>query len=462
MSFFQNRKNSNNNDEPEDANLKEVTSSSENEGEDISKYIESLASGDYTCLPTGNDHLSSLIRNLAEQLQSRTLDSLDQCVSLSIEANETSIFSAQMLSSSRNVDNQAQGIAAAAEEMVATVKEIERYGMSIADQSREAQNVTIEGTKAVDEAMKGMDNIAGSVRNGSEQVNVLSELSERIGTIAVDIKKIADQTNLLALNATIEAARAGDAGKGFAVVAGEVKSLAAQTAQSTEEIEGIINGLRSEMSNIQESMKDSLLAVESGQEVMGLVGERMNEINMSINVVTENTSQISSTLAEQNQASNEVAQGISSIAVSSKESVVGIEKIVNSMDNVDVLIRSQIESLAEIEVPNKIVKLAKSDHVLWKKRLSSMIVGREGLNVDELADHHSCRLGKWYDSVDDPKYTNNPAFAKLKEPHRAVHDHGIKSVKLYNSGDINGAIEELRKVDDASKDVLSYLSELEK
>ncbi len=460
MSFFQNRKINNNVEttEIECANDEVLISQDE---KNIVKYLENLVSGNYTSLPSGEDPLSVVVRKLATQLQNRALSSLDQCVNLSVEASETSIFSIEMLSNSKEVDNQSQTIAAAAEEMVATVKEIERYGLSIADQAKDAQDVTIQGTKAVDDAMKGMDSIACSVRNGSEQVGVLSELSGRIGAIAIDIKKIADQTNLLALNATIEAARAGDAGKGFAVVAGEVKSLAAQTAQSTEEIEDIINSLRSEMDKIQASMQDSLMAVENGQEVMGVVGERMNEINTSINIVTDNTAQISSTLAEQNQASNEVAEGIASIAVSSKNSVEGIERIVDSMDKVDVLISEQIADLSELDVPDKIIKLAKSDHVLWKKRLSSMIAGREGLNPDELSDHHSCRLGKWYDNVTDAKYLNNPVFAKLKEPHRIVHEHGIKAVKYYNAGDINAAINEIKKVDEASRDVLNYLSELE-
>jgi len=70
-------------------------------------------------------------------------------------------------------------------------------------------------------------------------------------------------------------------------------------------------------------------------------------------------------------------------------------------------------------------------------------------------------MGKWYDRVDEPKYINNPSFAKLNEPHKTVHECGIRAVKLYNSGDIKGAVEQLEKVEIASKDVLSCLSDLE-
>jgi len=71
-------------------------------------------------------------------------------------------------------------------------------------------------------------------------IKSLTEQIGRVAGVAEQINAIARQTNLLALNATIEAARAGDAGKGFAVVAGEVKTLASQTSDATEEIAEIL------------------------------------------------------------------------------------------------------------------------------------------------------------------------------------------------------------------------------
>jgi methyl-accepting chemotaxis protein len=70
----------------------------------------------------------------------------------------------------------------------------------------------------------------------NQEIGRLTDAAQEIGEVVHLIQKIAGQTNLLALNATIEAARAGEAGRGFAVVAGEVKSLAVQTANATEQI----------------------------------------------------------------------------------------------------------------------------------------------------------------------------------------------------------------------------------
>src|SRR6185369_12057360 len=86
-------------------------------------------------------------------------------------------------------------------------------------------------------------------------VTKLGASSVEIGEVIKVITSIAAQTNLLALNATIEAARAGEAGKGFAVVANEVKELAKQTAEATEDISHKIGA-------IQNDTQEAVTAVE--------------------------------------------------------------------------------------------------------------------------------------------------------------------------------------------------------
>lgn len=427
----------------------------------ITDCIKELAAGNYTIEINGNDELASALRGLAEKLRGDAGQEMSRVVQISVQANETAIFSAHMLSNLRKVDHQAQTIAAAAEEMVATVKSIGSYGKNISAQAAEAESAVALGTTASEHAVERMNNITASVNDTVTKVNFLAQFSEKIGKISGDIKKIADQTNLLALNATIEAARAGEAGKGFAVVAGEVKSLATQTRNSTEEINSIISQLQQEVKSVLSSMQESSKAVTDGRGAISEVGRQIAEIKHKIDEVSSNTANIASTLSEQAQASQEVAKGIASIASSSSESVQGIEKIVDAMNSVEKLISQQIAKLAELNVPDKVIKLAQSDHVLWKKRLANMIIGREGLKAEELSDHHSCRLGKWYDAVNDAKYKNNPIFQKLVEPHKLVHEHGIQSVRYFNNGKLDDALKEIEKVEAASKDVLRMLAELE-
>ena len=143
-------------------------------------------------------------------------------------------------------------------------------------------------------------------------------------------------------------------------------------------------------------MSDCTKAAEESRDVVASLGAAMAGVGKHVSSVTTGMDEIADILNQQTEASREIAQGISSIAAMTKQRVEQVAAISNQLDVVHGLVGEELQNISTYSFDHKIPRLAKADHVIWKKRLADMAVGRVKLRADELADHHSCRLGKWY------------------------------------------------------------------
>jgi len=150
-----------------------------------------------------------------------------------------------------------------------------------------------EISSQVQRSVKVSSRATGETQRTSELISGLSSAAEKIGTIVQLIQAIASQTNLLALNATIEAARAGDAGKGFAIVASEVKNLASQTAQATEQI-------ASQIATIQSATGETVAAI--------------TQFGATVKEMAEIASAVAAAVEEQGAATGDIARNVEEAA----------------------------------------------------------------------------------------------------------------------------------------------------
>jgi methyl-accepting chemotaxis protein len=175
--------------------------------------------------------------------------------------------------------------------------------------------ITSNTSKAADVARDAVG-VAGGAR---ESTQTLAARSAEIGEVISMITSIAEQTNLLALNATIEAARAGDAGKGFAVVAEEVKGLAQQTGQATEDIARRIQA-------IQTSAEETTGSIEKISEVIAEIESISTSIAGAIEQQSASTNEIARSAAETATSSETIQMSIRTSREVSSETASGAEQ----------------------------------------------------------------------------------------------------------------------------------------
>jgi methyl-accepting chemotaxis protein len=228
-------------------------------------------------------------------------------------------------------------IAAAAQEMTATIGEISHNAESAAGASRASAETANQGGAVMQEAASTMEKIAGATHTVSEKMASLAQRSEEIGKVVNVIQEISEQTNLLALNAAIEAARAGEHGRGFAVVAGEVRRLAERTKGATEEIAGTIHNIQSETRATLEVMNNSRAAVKTGIEETAEARRSLEDIIRSSSEVEQQIHLIATAATEQTAASSEISDNAGQISQLAEQTAQGAQQAVVAVQNLATL-----------------------------------------------------------------------------------------------------------------------------
>jgi len=427
---------------------------------EITECLEGINSGDFSRLPLGDDQLSALTRETALKLCADGGIQLRRTVDSSMQGSEAMVAVSFAAGDIREIDERTHGISAATEEMVSTINHISEASNASASLAAEAQESVSTGMASVQVAVSEMNDISGSVKRAAKKADSLAQTSEQIASILEVIEAIAKQTNLLALNATIEAARAGEAGKGFAIVAGEVKNLANQTADATEDIRLQVTSIRHVMEEITGSMAATNKTVEKGQAAISEVGENMEVVVGNMASVSQRIEDTASSVTEQTAAMEEISRTVHDIAEMTERGRNNTERAIVAVSKSEKVVNEQFADLEKMDLPKSILYRAQSDHYQWKKTLAEILLGRSDKTADSLSSHHECRLGKWYDGVKDSVYRNHPCFKELEDPHRRVHQHGKSAADLFLGGSRVAAMEEFEKVEQASREVVALLQRM--
>jgi methyl-accepting chemotaxis protein len=301
-------------------------------------HLEHLAAGrlDQDIHTQKEDELGVMLGNLADMSAnlSRIISLIAEKGGEMVEASQgLKKISAELSENSEDMNSRSSTVAAASEEMsanmdsVAAAMEQASTNVSTVAAAAEEMSATIsEIAGNTDKAREITDKAVSHSESASQRVSQLGEAAREIGKVSETIAAISSQTNLLALNATIEAARAGESGKGFAVVANEIKELANQTAQATEEIKNRVEHIQSSTSSTSEEISQVTKIIDEVNEFVATIASSVEEQSTATREIAENVSQASQGLQEVNEnvsqassATQDIAKDISGVQQSSEQ-----------------------------------------------------------------------------------------------------------------------------------------------
>jgi methyl-accepting chemotaxis protein len=291
--------------------------------------VERISRGDISVnVPDGLRNRKDEIGVLAGAMQTMTesLRKLLTGISVGVQtlaaaATELSAVSKETASGTASMSDRTYTVAAAAEEAsantlsIATGMERSSSSLSSVASATEQMSATVGDISAnTAKARMISEQASGQAQTITEQMRKLGDAAQEIGHVTETITSISAQTNLLALNATIEAARAGTAGKGFAVVANEIKELAKQTAEATEDIKKKIAGIQSSTGLAITDIGQITTVIKDVGTIVSSIAAAIEEQATVTRDVAGNIAQASNGVREANERVTQTAEVSRSIA----------------------------------------------------------------------------------------------------------------------------------------------------
>ncbi len=254
-----------------------------------------------------------------------------------------------------SVDAQSSGAseqASSINEITSSVSEIEKSTIQTIEKARNLGEIAERtrekgklGLESVEQSVQGMKVVRDKVDVIAQTILDLSSQTQQVGEITAVVNNLAQQSKMLALNASIEAAKAGESGKGFAVVAAEVKNLAEQSEQSTDEVQRILEDIKHATEKAVMATEEGTKGVDHGTVLVEQTGEVIRGLNEVIHEATMASKQIEAAVGQESAGIEQITAGMNEINQVTSAFVDSVQQTTEAMKNLSEVAKSLQQSV---------------------------------------------------------------------------------------------------------------------
>ncbi|MBL8508999.1 MAG: methyl-accepting chemotaxis protein [Chitinimonas sp.] len=273
----------------------------------------SIARGDLRAVPmlaSEQDELGLAFRSMVTNLQSVVADMRQGSQAMESVVGTVMTGTTQVATAADETATATTQLATTIAELRQTTELTSQRMAEVSGSALMAAEVARSGQAAVNEVVRGMQDIQGRMGVVAERIGQLTDKSLAISDIVNAVNALSEQSAILAVNASIEAAHADEQGQGFAVVAHEMKSLAGQSKQAVVQVRGILLEIQQLITALVMATEHSVAAVESGVAQSGVAGDALARMSTTAAANAQAAQQIAVTAMQQATGVQQIAAAV--------------------------------------------------------------------------------------------------------------------------------------------------------
>jgi len=299
------------------------------------------------------EKLLDSMRTMGKDLRVSVETSADK-MNMLREANATMAKSTnELMNGSVTIVNEAQEVAVCCEDVQQRLQITENQIGALNTTVKSFESTLASNQTYLEEVSNRMEEVKAVIFETEEVFERLNEQMRKINASTEQIHKISSNTGLLAVNASVEAKRAGKAGAGFSVVASNIRELAVNSSECSDEVADAVFTMQKQIDRTSALLSDSMRSVEGSLTQLTTLHESFHALTDQFGTLYGDISEQNENIGDVNTIFETLKTKVGIMSTGSEENHASVQEIAGTMnvyrDNVETVVQGtqQIYELSE-------------------------------------------------------------------------------------------------------------------